>query len=57
MSEERHTCDLLCLDLDKAESLRRSLPPAGELEARVLPFKALTDPTRVAEVVPALVEL
>ncbi len=42
------TCDLLCLDLPKAEALRRGLPPADELEAAVLPFKALTDPTRVA---------
>ena len=44
----RDTCELLCLDLPKAEQVRRSLPPVGELEATVLPFKALTDPTRVA---------
>ena len=48
MADDRDTCDLLCLDLEKAEVLRRSLPPADELETTVLPFKALTDPTRVA---------
>jgi ArsR family transcriptional regulator, lead/cadmium/zinc/bismuth-responsive transcriptional repressor len=48
MSVERDTCDLLCLDLPKAEALRRSLPSIEDLEAAVLPFKALTDPTRVA---------
>lgn len=48
MGEERDTCELLCLDLEKAEVLRRALPPGDELEAMVLPFKALTDPTRVA---------
>ena len=48
MGDDRDTCDLLCLDLEKAEVLRRSLPPADELETTVLPFKALTDPTRVA---------
>ena len=47
-NDDRDTCDLLCLDLPKAEALRRSLPPAVELETLTLPFKALTDPTRVA---------
>ncbi len=32
----------------KAASLRRSLPSLDTLEAAALPFKALTDPTRVA---------
>jgi DNA-binding transcriptional ArsR family regulator len=45
---ERETCELLCLDLPKAEALRAALPPAGSLETGTLPFKALTDPTRVA---------
>jgi DNA-binding transcriptional ArsR family regulator len=48
MSAEPDTCELLCLDLPKAERLRQALPPAGELEAAALPFKALTDPTRIA---------
>jgi DNA-binding transcriptional ArsR family regulator len=48
MDEEPDTCELLCLDLEKAESLRRSLPPGEELESMVMPFKALTDRTRVA---------
>ena len=45
---ERETCDLLCLDLEKAEALRQALPAPGSLEAAAAPFKALTDPTRVA---------
>ena len=48
MGDERDTCELLCLDLEKAEVLRRALPPGEALDAMVLPFKALTDPTRVA---------
>ena len=47
---ERDRCDLLCLDLPKAEALRASLPAPEELEASALPFKALTDPTRLAVV-------
>jgi DNA-binding transcriptional ArsR family regulator len=45
---ERDTCELLCLDLPKAEALRAALPPADALELATSPFKALTDPTRVA---------
>jgi DNA-binding transcriptional ArsR family regulator len=45
---ERDTCELLCLDLLKAEELRRALPAPGALEVAAGPFKALTDPTRVA---------
>jgi DNA-binding transcriptional ArsR family regulator len=48
MPGEPDTCDLLCLDLPKAEALRESLPPVSELEAASLPFKALTEPTRIA---------
>jgi len=48
MPGEPDTCDLLCLDLPKAEALRRSLPETADLEAASLPFKALTEPTRVA---------
>jgi len=43
-------CDLLCLDLPKAEALRAALPAPEELDAAALPFKALTDPTRLAVV-------
>lgn len=42
------TCELLCLDLPKAEALRRELPDAQSLQAATAPFKALTDPTRAA---------
>jgi DNA-binding transcriptional ArsR family regulator len=45
---ERETCELLCLDLPKAEALRQALPSAESLEAAAAPFKALTDPTRTA---------
>ena len=45
---EHATCDLLCLDLPKAEALRQALPAPESLEAAAAPFKALTDPTRVA---------
>lgn len=40
-------CDLLCLDLPKAESLRETRP--SEFEARTLAarFRALGDPTRL----------
>jgi DNA-binding transcriptional ArsR family regulator len=48
MPDERDTCDLLCLDLAKAERLRANLPPTGDLERAAGSFKALTDPTRVA---------
>src|SRR5205823_52715 len=40
--------DLLCLDLPRAERLRRSRPPAGALVAAAESAKALADPTRLA---------
>jgi DNA-binding transcriptional ArsR family regulator len=45
MGDDR--CDLLCLDLPKADALRRGRPP--EQEARMLAegFRALGDPTRL----------
>ena len=45
MSDDR--CDLLCLDLPKAEAIRAKRP--SELEARTLAeeFRALGDPTRL----------
>jgi ArsR family transcriptional regulator, lead/cadmium/zinc/bismuth-responsive transcriptional repressor len=42
------TCDLLCLDLPKAEAARRRLPDAGALAAWASDAKALADPTRLA---------
>jgi DNA-binding transcriptional ArsR family regulator len=42
------TCDLLCLDLPKAEAARRALPPTADVEALAAGAKALSDPTRIA---------
>jgi DNA-binding transcriptional ArsR family regulator len=41
------TCDLLCLDLPRAEALRRSRPAAGALVHAAEVAKALGDPTRL----------
>ena len=41
------TCELLCLDLDKAESLRQQRPPASAVEAAAGLAQALGDPTRL----------
>ena len=41
-------CDLLCLDLPRAEALRRSRPPLSELVSAAEGAKALADPTRLA---------
>jgi DNA-binding transcriptional ArsR family regulator len=40
-------CDLLCLDLPKAEAIRQSRPGADALEAAADCAKALADPTRL----------
>lgn len=42
------TCDLLCLDLPKAEAMRDALPAADVLGDAAAGFKALGDPTRLA---------
>jgi DNA-binding transcriptional ArsR family regulator len=42
------TCDLLCLDLPRAETLRRSRPPVSELVRAAEGAKALADATRLA---------
>ncbi len=42
------SCDLLCLDLPKAEAIRASLPEAERLVAWADAAKALTDATRLA---------
>ncbi len=41
-------CDLLCLDLPRAEALRRARPPSAELAAAAEGARALGDPTRLA---------
>jgi len=43
-------CDLLCLDLPKAEAIRVSLPDVERLAAWADAAKALTDPTRLSVV-------
>jgi ArsR family transcriptional regulator, lead/cadmium/zinc/bismuth-responsive transcriptional repressor len=45
---EHDTCELLCLDLPKAERVRGALPAVEELERRASTAKALGDPTRLA---------
>jgi ArsR family transcriptional regulator, lead/cadmium/zinc/bismuth-responsive transcriptional repressor len=42
------TCDLLCLDLPKAEAVRRRLPSAEGIEEAATGAKALGDPTRLS---------
>jgi DNA-binding transcriptional ArsR family regulator len=48
MAREPDTCDLLCLDLPKAEAVRQAMPPIDDLEAWSSAAKALGDPTRLA---------
>jgi DNA-binding transcriptional ArsR family regulator len=45
---EPDICDLLCLDLPRAEALRRDRPPNEALESAAAVAKALADPTRLA---------
>jgi ArsR family transcriptional regulator, lead/cadmium/zinc/bismuth-responsive transcriptional repressor len=47
MAWDPERCELLCLDLPKAEALRHSLPSAERLEAAAESAKALADPTRL----------
>lgn len=42
------TCELLCLDLPKAERIRQELPAIDALEPLAAAAKALGDPTRLA---------
>jgi DNA-binding transcriptional ArsR family regulator len=44
----RDSCDLLCLDLPRAERVRKSLPEVAELELWAAAAKAVSDPTRLA---------
>jgi DNA-binding transcriptional ArsR family regulator len=41
-------CDLLCLDLPKAEAARSLMPAVDDLEAWSTAARALSDPTRLA---------
>ncbi len=41
------TCDLLCLDLDRAEALRRARPDAQIVAEVAERARALSDPTRL----------
>lgn len=45
MTDDR--CDLLCLDLPKAEALRSARPSQGDAQALAAGFRALGDPTRL----------
>lgn len=45
---ERDTCELLCLDLPRAEALRRARPDVEALSAVAERAKALADPTRLS---------
>jgi DNA-binding transcriptional ArsR family regulator len=42
------SCDLLCLDLPKAERVRKALPDLAQLEQSAAAAKAVSDPTRLA---------
>lgn len=42
------TCDLLCLDLPKAQAMRAALPSVDALADTAASFKAFGDPTRLA---------
>ena len=48
MPTDPDTCDLLCLDLPKAERVREELPEVDALDALASGAKALGDPTRLA---------
>src|SRR4051794_13597584 len=43
-----HECDLLCLDLPRAEAVRRDLPSEGARALAAERARALSDPTRLA---------
>jgi DNA-binding transcriptional ArsR family regulator len=47
VTAEPDRCDLLCLDLPKAEQLRAERLPTQQLEALAVAAKALGDPTRL----------
>jgi DNA-binding transcriptional ArsR family regulator len=47
VNADRDTCDLLCLDLPKAERVREALPRIEQLETWAAGARALSDPTRL----------
>ena len=47
VSPDRDSCELLCLDLPKAEGLRTARPPVADLAAVAERARALADPTRL----------
>ncbi len=47
MDEPLDTCDLLCLDVPHAESIRAALPDLADLDNRASAARALADPTRL----------
>ncbi|CPT96370.1 ArsR/SmtB family transcription factor [Mycobacteroides abscessus] len=47
MDEVLDTCDLLCLDLPHAESIRAALPAPPDVEHGAAVARALADPTRL----------
>ena len=48
MPQDADSCELLCLDLPKAEAARARLPGAEALDGWAAAAKALGDPTRLA---------
>jgi len=48
MPRNDDSCDLLCLDLEKAERVRGALPDVEQLASAAAGAKALGDPTRLA---------
>jgi DNA-binding transcriptional ArsR family regulator len=48
VARDADTCDLLCLDLPKAERVRAERPALAVLEGWAAGAKALGDPTRLA---------
>jgi DNA-binding transcriptional ArsR family regulator len=47
MAADHDSCELLCLDLPRAEAVRGRLPRAAALEDWAAGAKALSDPTRL----------
>lgn len=41
------TCDLLCLDAERGQAIRRTMPTRELMEAAAMRAKALGDPTRL----------
>lgn len=48
MSEPIDTCDLLCLDLPHAESIRATVPDSATIQAAAAAARGLSDATRLS---------